>query len=209
MQKRTPLLACGMAAGPLYIVVGLLQIAIRPGFDPARHAISLLSNGRLGWIQISNFLLTGALLIAGAIGMKRTLVSGRGRKWAPRMIGLYGLGLIGASIFTADPGRGFPPGTPLAHNPITWHGGMHFVAGAVGFTGLIAACLIFAARFRELGEKSWAACSLITGIGFLAAFMGIASGASGPMNLIFAGAVVLSFVWLSAVFHRSGNARGR
>src|SRR5262249_55079600 len=153
-------------------------------------------------IQISNFLVTGALLIAGAIGMRRTLVSGRGWKWAPRMVALYGLGLIGAGIFVADPGRGFPPGTPLTHNPITWHGGMHFVAGGIGFIGLIAACLIFAARFRDLGVNSWALYSLITGIFFLAAFMGIASGASGPMNLIFAAAVVLSFVWLSGVFHR-------
>jgi hypothetical protein len=36
------------------------------------------------------------LLLGGAIGVKRTLRAGRGRVWAPRMLGLYGLGLIGA-----------------------------------------------------------------------------------------------------------------
>jgi len=59
MKSRTTLLACGTAAGPIYVGLGLLQIAIRPGFDITRHALSLLSNGDLGWIQISNFLITG------------------------------------------------------------------------------------------------------------------------------------------------------
>src|SRR5258708_7196471 len=104
---------CGIVAGPLYMILGLIQMAIRPGFDITPHPLSLLSNGELGWIQISNFVVAGALLIAGAFGVKRTMQSGRGWSWAPRMIGLYGLGLIGAGIFSADPALGFPPGTPL------------------------------------------------------------------------------------------------
>jgi hypothetical protein len=31
--------------------------------------------------------------------------------WAPRLIAVYGLGLIGAGIFAADPAYGFPIGT--------------------------------------------------------------------------------------------------
>jgi hypothetical membrane protein len=202
MEQRTLLLACGMAAGPIYIISGAIQIPLRPGFDPTRHALSLLSNGDLGWIQVANFLITGLLLTAGAIGMRRSLVSGRGRNWAPRMLGLYGVGLIGAGFFRADPGLGFPPGTPLAHNPISWHGEMHFVTGTIGFIGLIASCFIFAARFRILGQSGWAVYSLATGTVFLAAFLAIASGAKGPMTVCFAAAVVLSFVWLSGVFQR-------
>ena len=124
------------------------------------------------------------------------------------MLGLYGVGLIGAGFFKADPGRGFPPGTPLTHNPITWHGGMHFLAGTVGFAGLIATCFIFAGCFRALGQTGWAAYSLITGVFFLAAFMGVASGGAGPTILCFAGAVVLSFVWLSGVFARIRPGKG-
>ena len=71
LTKR--LLTCGIVAGPLYIILGLIQMAIRPGFDITRHSLSLLANGDLGWIQILNFLVTGILLIAGAIGMKRAL----------------------------------------------------------------------------------------------------------------------------------------
>ena len=194
------LLACGIFAGPVYVGLGLLQIAIRPGFDITRHALSLLSNGDLGWIQISNFLVTGVLLIAGAIGLHRSLTSGRGRTWAPRMLGLYGLGLIGAGIFRADPALGFPPGTPLDHNSMSWHGQMHFVAGGLGFAGLIASCFIFAIRFRIFGRTGWSTYSLITGIVFLAGFMGVASGAKGVAIILFSLAVVLSFAWLSGVF---------
>jgi hypothetical membrane protein len=201
--KRTKtLLTCGIIAGPLYIILGLLQMAIRPGFDITRHSLSLLANGDLGWIQTLNFLVTGLLLIAGAVGVKRALQSGPGSRWAPRMLGLYGLGLIGASIFSADPALGFPPGTPLENNPISWHGLMHFVVGTIGFIGFIAACFIFARRFRAKREPGWSWYSLITGILFLASFVGIASGSKGPVSLVFAIAVVLGFAWISASLSR-------
>ena len=193
------LLTCGIVAGPLYVGLGLLQMAIRPGFDINRHALSLLANGELGWIQTLNFLVTGVLLIAGAVGVKRALQSGPGSKWGPRMLGLYGLGLIGASIFNADPALGFPPGTPLENNPISGHGLMHFLVGTLGFIGFIAACFIFARRFKALQKPGWAWYSLITGILFLASFVGIASGSKGPFSLLFAIAVVLGFTWISAL----------
>lgn len=196
------LLTCGMIAGPLYIIIGLIQMAIRPGFDITRHSLSLLANGDLGWIQTLNFLVTGLLLIAGAVGVKRALQSGPGSRWAPRMLGLYGLGLIGASIFSADPALGFPPGTPLENNPISWHGLLHFVVGTIGFIGFIACCFIFARRFKSLQKPGWAWYSLITGILFLASFVGIASGSKGPFSIVFALAVVLGFIWISTLLSR-------
>jgi hypothetical membrane protein len=196
------LLTCGIMAGPAYVIVGLIQMAIRPGFDITRHSLSLLANGDLGWIQTLNFLVTGILLIAGAVGVRRALQSGPGNRWAPRMLGLYGLGLIGASIFSADPALGFPPGTPLENNPISGHGLLHFVTGTIGFIGFIAACFIFARRFKSLQKPGWAWYSLITGILFLASFVGIASGSKGPFSIVFAIAVVLGFTWISALLSR-------
>src|SRR6266702_7879279 len=106
------LLICGLIAGPFYIVVGLIQALTRPGFDLLRHDLSLLANGDLGWIQVTNLVLTGLLVGAFAIGMRRALSAGLGRTWGPILLGVYGLGLIGAGFFTADPAFGFPPGTP-------------------------------------------------------------------------------------------------
>jgi hypothetical protein len=54
---------------------GLLQALTRDGFDPTRHPLSLLSLGELGWVQIANFVVTGVLYLACAVGMWRVLAS--------------------------------------------------------------------------------------------------------------------------------------
>src|SRR5438477_13172356 len=105
------LLGYGVLAGPLYVVVSLAQALTRDGFDLTRHQWSLLSNGGLGWIQITNFLVTGLMVIAYAAGLRRALSPGRAGKWAPRLVAVYGAGLLGAGVFRADPALGFPPGT--------------------------------------------------------------------------------------------------
>jgi hypothetical protein len=195
------LLICGVIAGPLYVLVGLIQMLIREGFDPTRHALSLMSNGRLGWIQIANFLATGTLVIAASVGMRRVLHPGRRGTWGPLLIAMYGLGLIGAGFFVADPALGFPPGTPAGPPAaVTRHGVLHFVSGGVGFLGLIAACFVFGLRFAALRQTGWAAYSIATGLLFGAAFFGIASGSNKPWIIIaFTVAVVLAWLWIAAV----------
>src|SRR5262249_31419825 len=156
---------------------GVVQMMFREGFDITRHAISLLSNGEWGWIQIGNFVVTGALVIAFAVGMRRVLRTGRGRIAGPLLIGLYGAGVLAAGILLADPARGSPPGT-TAGKPagISWHGLMHFVSGAIGFFSLIAACFVVAVRFATFRCWGWAAYSAATGALFWAGFFGVASG---------------------------------
>jgi hypothetical protein len=192
----------------LYVIVGLAQILTREGFDWTRHALSLMSNGAWGWVQVANFLLSGLLVLAGAIGLKRGLAIGRGRTAGPLLVAIYGLGLIGAAFFSADPALGFPPGTPDGPPAvITTHGLLHFVSGGIGFLGLIAACFVLAARFRGEGRSSWMWFSLATGVLFFAGFAGIASGAqSRTLVVAFYLAVLLAWTWLSALF-RSALAR--
>src|SRR5262249_47004104 len=130
-RQTRVLLICGLIAGPFYIVVGLIQAFTRPGFDILRHDLSLLANGDLGWIQITNLVLTGLLVVAFAFGVRQALTAGRSRTWGPILLGIYGLGLIGAGFFTADPAFGFPPGTPADAHAISWHGLLHFICGGV------------------------------------------------------------------------------
>lgn len=208
------LLTCGVVAGPIYIVVGLIQVFIRPGFDMRRHELSLMSNGDLGWIQISNLVVTGLLMILCAVGMRRVLQPGRAGSWGPLLVGIYGLGLIAAGAFVADPMNGFPPGAPAGTpSAISWHGLLHFVAGAIGFLALISACFVFARRFAALGQRGWAAYSVATGVVFFAAFFGIAAGPhqegahvgfvdAAFVNLAFTIAVVLGWAWISAMAAR-------
>ena len=73
------LLACGIVAGPLFLAVWLVQALTRDGYDPTYHPLSLLSLGDLGWIQIANFVVTGGLYLACAIGMRQALAIGASR----------------------------------------------------------------------------------------------------------------------------------
>src|SRR5215207_8820287 len=150
------LLAGGVVAGPLFIVVGLVQMLTRDGFDPTRHPLSLLSLGELGWIQLANFVVAGLLFVASAVGMRRVLHPGRGATWGPRLIGVYGAGLIMGGVFVADPALGFPPGTPEGiPDQFSWHGAVHAVAPVLASLALVAACVVFARRFAALRQRGW------------------------------------------------------
>ncbi|MFI7065070.1 DUF998 domain-containing protein [Kribbella sp. NPDC050124] len=193
------LLTGGIVAGPLYVAVWLVQAFTREAFDVTRHPASLLANGGPGWIQTVNFVVSGLLSIGAAIGLRRTL-TGRGSTWAPRLLGAYGVGLLLAAIFPADPGAGFPAGTPADYAEISTRGMGHFVAGTVGFTGLIAACLVVAAHYRSIGRKAFSRYSTATGILFFGAFAGLSAGAgSRPTIIAFGLAVILGWTWIAAV----------
>ncbi len=193
------LLGYGVLAGPFYVAVSLGQVLSRDGFDLSRHGWSLLANGPGGWIQILNLVLTGLMVVAAAAGFRRTLREGRAAVWAPRLLAVYGVALVAAGIFRADPMHGFPIGTPDGR-PVhpTLAGTLHVVAGGVGFLALVAATWLLAGRFRHEGRRRHAAATAATGVLFLLAFAGIASGAASPaVNLAFTAAVVLTWAWLT------------
>jgi hypothetical protein len=84
---------------------------------------------------------------------------------------------------------------------------MHLVVGSIGFLGFVVTCFVFARRFGELAQPQWKGFSLITGVLFLAAFLGIASGSKGGVSLPFAGSC--SRVHLDINGDGSIEARGR
>ncbi len=194
------LLLCGLIAGPFYIVVGLIQAVTRPGFDLLRDDLSLLANGDLGWIQIANLVLTGLLVVAFALGLRRVFIAGRGRTWGPILLVVYGAGLIGAGCFTADPAFGFPPGTPADAHTMSWHGLLHFLCAGVGVLALIVACFVIARRFAAQRQRGWAVFSRATGVIFFAAFVGVATGSGQSWSVIgFWIGVVVAWAWISAL----------
>src|SRR5437879_4521972 len=199
------LLAGGVVAGPLWVAVVLIQMVARPGFDIRRHAVSQLSLGDLGWIQVADFIVAGLLVIACAVGIRRSLHPGRAGTWGALLVGAYGLGLVGAGLFTADPGNGFPPGTPDVPGQISGHGAMHLLFSSVAFLSLIvASSVVFARRFAALGQRGWMAYSVATGSYFLLTWIAlIATGArTATVNVLFAAAVVLAWTWLALVAAR-------
>ena len=141
------LVMCGLVAGPCYVGTSFAEALTRPGFDLTRHSWSVLANGELGWIHVTNLVLTGGMLVAFAAGLRRVLRGGRGEASAPVLVAVFGLSMIVAGLFRADPEPGFPVGTPEGPVPVSVHGLVHLAAGAVGFVGVAAAGLVLGARY--------------------------------------------------------------
>lgn len=194
--RRRNLLTAGLVAGPLYVAVSLIEVVVRDDFDPTRHAWSMLANGSFGWVHSVNLVVSGVLVVAGAAGLSPAM----GSRVPAGLLALYGAGMVGAGVFRADPGRGFPAGTPEVV-PVSWHGVLHFVAGGIGFLGLFGAFQFVGRRLRRENRPRMAACSHVTGILFLALFVAMAAtGGVAWALLAFTAAVVLASAWLAAIF---------
>jgi hypothetical protein len=183
-----------VVAGPFYLAVGLLQALLRDGFDLARHPLSVLANGPGGWIQTANFVITGLMVLAAAVGFGRVLgPKSRAVTW---FLGGFGLSMILAAVFPADPVDGFPPGTPEGFpTSISTTGLLHFVAGALGFTCLAISCLAAARAMSRRQLSSLARLSLLSGLGILLGFFGGFALPVGILGIWFA--VVVGWAWLT------------
>ena len=151
--KTKALLACGVIAGPLFVLVFLVEGATRAHYDPLRHPVSSLAFGDSGWTQRANFLVTGLLMLAFAIGLWRALRPLGGSTWGPLLVGACAVGLLGAGIFVADPMNGYPPGTPDKRLDYSAHGVLHDLFSTPFFLGLPVTCFIFS-RWFAAGEAS-------------------------------------------------------
>jgi|SRR5579862_6132240 len=188
------LLRFGVLAGPLYLAVGLSQALLRDGFALARHSLSVLANGPGGWIQTANFVLTGLMVLAAAVGFGRLLgPKSRALTW---FLGGYGVAMIVAAVFPTDPVDGFPPGTPLG-NPtsISTSGLVHLIAGALAFTFLAASCFFAARAMWRRNLSSLALLSLLSGLAILLGFFGGIVLPMGVLGIWFA--VVVGWAWLA------------
>ena len=210
-MKRN-LLFCGIVAGPLFIAASLIQAFTRTGFDLARHPISLLGLGPLGWVQIANFVVCGVLYVLGAIGLRAPLRPGRGSRllqrsqcWGPLFICTTGVGLIVAGVFTADPGAGFPPGAPAGAPAMSWHGAIHEIGFLLSFVGAIGACLVFARRYAALGRRGWAVAAVATVVAALV-IAGWPDLNTLSVRLVMATALLFAFPTAVAAQH-FGSAR--
>ncbi|MBY8873126.1 DUF998 domain-containing protein [Micromonospora sp. PLK6-60] len=187
-------LAGGVLAGPVFVVSALAQGLTRDGFDFRRHPVSMLSTGTLGWLQIATFLVTGALCVGAALALRRSVAS----TWVPRLLLLWGLGLMAAGVFAADPADGFPAGTPRGPGQISWHGGLHFLAAAVAFVSLIVATFVVARQGRP-----WAVASAAVGAFFAVAWAALIA-VPGPVAMVaFGVAVTAGWAWVTATFGRA------
>ena len=128
----------GIIAGPVYVGVSLAQAVTRDGFDLGRHAWSQLAIGDWGWIQTANLVATGLMSLAFSVALRRTLAGGRGGRAVPVLVAVFGLGVLLAGVFPADPAAGFPVGMATPSTP-SLHGTLHLMTSGVGFLALAVA----------------------------------------------------------------------
>jgi hypothetical protein len=204
------LLGYGVLAGTVFEASILIQGLTRHGFRLAHHDASLLSNGPLGWIQIATFLVSGAMTIACAVGMRRAMAGRAGGTWGPRLIAVYGAGLMAAGLLRADPAYGFGPGAPAGKAVhISWHAAGHLISASIGFTALIVACFVIARYFSRERRRGLAIYSRATGLAFLAAFAGVTTGSdSSAIVLPFYAGVLIAWIWIAVtsvhLYRRAG-----
>jgi uncharacterized membrane protein YhaH (DUF805 family) len=193
------LLACGTITGPLFFAVAILQAVTRPGYDIRLNAISQLSLGDLGWIQIASFVLTGLLAVACAIGVRRALKGQKAGTWGALLIGTFGLGLIVAGIFPPDPAFGFPPGAPEGRAmPLSRSAALHGVGFFISMLSLIINCFVFVRRFGAAGQRGWLAYSVVSAIATVV-FIVLSNLFLSWAGVIVALAGATAFAWLSAI----------
>ena len=186
----------GVVAGPFYLTVGVMQGLLRDGFDFGRHPLSVLANGPFGWVQTGNFVLSGLMVIAAAVGFRRRLgPRSRGVMWC---LGAFGAAMIVAAVFPADPVDGFPPGTPEGFpTSISTTGLLHFAAGALGFLFLALSGILAAWTLARRSMRSLAAFSLLSGLAVAFGFFGGMVLPIGIVGIWFA--VIVGWAWLAVL----------
>jgi hypothetical protein len=184
------LLGWGVVAGPFYLVFGLVLALTRPGFDLTRHPLSALLLGAGGWLQAVNFVLTGIMVGAAAVGFARAPL-GRAGRVAGILLGIYALCLVLSAIAPPDPVNGFPPG---AATTASTSGILHLAFGGIGFLALGAAALVLG------GPVLLRVAGAVVILGFLGG-AALSPGGAG-VGLLWV-AVVVGWAWLAVASVRA------
>lgn len=210
LERR--LLAGGVIGPPLFVAVVLVESVVHPpGYDPLRHTVSAFVLGPFGWVQRVSFLVTGGLLLAFAFGLRPALRRYGGGRWAPVLIGLFAVGMIGSGLFAADQiasgvtaAAPYPPGT-LVGPDRTLHGVLHDLFGIPVFLGLPVACCVIAYRLAAAGRRGWAAYSVGTAVAFLVGFVLTSMALAQPPLIPPVGGllqrltIIIGWTWLTAL----------
>jgi Protein of unknown function (DUF998) len=117
------------------------------------------------------------------------------------LVGVWGVGLIGAGAFVTDPVSGYPPGTPPVLVQATTSGALHDLFALVAFFAFGTACFVLAGG---TGWR-WAIYSVLSGVAFLGAFFvaSIGFGQTEPLAEV-AGlsqrvCVIIGWAWLTVL----------
>ncbi|MDJ0356671.1 DUF998 domain-containing protein [Paenarthrobacter sp. PH39-S1] len=209
-------LKAGVAIAPWFLVLSLLQALIRPGFNLTKHELSLLLVGPFGWVQTINFLVSGLLGIAFAVGLRRLLHSGKAGIWGPALVGAFGFLFLIAGICHPDPQLGFPVGAPEGVPTLqSLPSNIHSIAFSALALAIVAAACVFVCKFAADQDRAWAIFSSVCAIAIIA-FVGtggaLMPSSNGGLALLGAAIAITGWVSVTALHllregHTSATAR--
>ena len=135
--------------GPiLFVLVFLIEGAIRPGYSALDEYVSALALGPRGWVQITSFIVCGAAIML----LARLTAQAHGRSRAGRagaiMLGIIGLALLLSGPFVMD-----AAGTPLSGE--SWHGLIHGILGGIVFLLMPVVPFVLFGQLRSQCSAWW------------------------------------------------------
>jgi hypothetical membrane protein len=132
----------GVVAPVFFVAVFTVEGALRPEYSPLANYISTLSIGPRGWIQILNFIVLGALLLAFSAAVRAEFPDGKASRWGRILLILLGVLFVISGFFVTD-------STGISTVPLTVHGTVHGIAGGIAFLAMPVVIFVYWRRFRE------------------------------------------------------------
>lgn len=168
----------GIIGPVLFVTVFTVEGWSRSDYHPRSMFVSELSLGPDGWVQIVNFVISGALLVVFGRALAPSLRSRPAGGAGPLLLQIIGLSLMASGPFVTDPSALF--------DQHSIHGVIHGVFGAVVFSLAPVTCFVFYRRFRrDPAWRGFAAWTLAVGV-VLVLGLGLLKVAQQPGSALFA-----------------------
>jgi hypothetical membrane protein len=187
MAAQKSLLRCGAAGAASFVLIFLVNDAVKPGYEPIPDHVSEAAIGPGGWVQIANFLIAGTLIAASSVAVSRAV-----NTWTGRLVLLFGVSLALAGVFVSD---------PVPSNISTWQGTTHDIVSVVAFASLTAACFT-ARRWRPTTRWRWYC--VLSGLA-VPALLVISGGVSGTAGVWQRLTIIVGWTWLAVLATRAAR----
>ncbi len=146
-----------MLGSILFVSIFILEDIFCTNYNWLTTAVSEHSIGSCGWIQITNFIVSGVLFLIFARGVTLELREDMASKLGPLFLMIFAACLIASGPFVTDPAP-----VILFSNQATWYGNVHGLLGAIAFILMPLSCFVFYRRFRkDLKWKRFAKWTLV------------------------------------------------
>jgi len=148
----------GGIGSALFVIVFTVEGCLRPGYSTLSTYVSALSLGPRGWVQITNFIVSGILMLVFSRGIAIAFRNEKRPQAGPVLLGIVSAGMFLSGPFLMD-----ATGTPLAQASV--HGLVHGSTGSIVFLLMPVSCLVCYRGLRTgPNRQAFGTWTLITGM---------------------------------------------